>query len=119
MSALDQLHGQERPAVGQGAEVVDGGDAGVLELAGDAGLVREPAGGRGVGREPVLEDLDRHLSAERRVAGPVDDAHPAAGDLVLQFVAAPRSRGRLRPPAPARDGADVWSGPAIFPVAAP
>ena len=52
-AALDQLHGQERPAVGQGADLVDRRDAGVLELAGDPGLVEEPAGGGRVGREPA------------------------------------------------------------------
>ena len=35
-----------RPS-GQRAEVVDGRDGRVLELAGDAGLVEEPPGGRG------------------------------------------------------------------------
>ena len=45
-AALDELHRQERPAVGEGADLVDGRDAGVLELAGDRGLLEEPAGGR-------------------------------------------------------------------------
>ena len=42
--ALDELHRQERPAVGQRADLVDRRDAGVLQLAGDPGLVEEPAG---------------------------------------------------------------------------
>ena len=44
MLALDELHGQERPAVGQGAEVVDRRDARVLQLAGDPGLVAGTGG---------------------------------------------------------------------------
>ena len=51
-AALDQLHGQERPAVGQGADLVDRRDAGVLELAGDPGLLARTGGRPGrVGRE--------------------------------------------------------------------
>ena len=66
---LDQLHGQERPAVGQGAEVVDRRDAGVLELAGDPGLVDEPTRQQRPGGEPLLQDLDGHLAAEGAVVG--------------------------------------------------
>ena len=51
---LDELHRQERPAVGQGADLVDRRDAGVLELAGDPRLVEEPAGGERVGGVAVL-----------------------------------------------------------------
>ena len=40
--ALDQLHGEERPAVGQPAELVDRHDARVRELAADPRLVEEP-----------------------------------------------------------------------------
>ena len=56
-----------------------GGMRGVLELAGDAGLVEEPRAPRGVGRVAVLEDLDRHVAVEGEVAGAVDDAHAARG----------------------------------------
>jgi hypothetical protein len=37
--ALDELHGKEGPAVGQRAEIVDGRDGRVLQLAGDPGFV--------------------------------------------------------------------------------
>ena len=40
---LDQLHGEVRPAVGEGAQLVDRHDARVLELAADLGLLDEPA----------------------------------------------------------------------------
>jgi hypothetical protein len=40
-AALDQLHGEEGPAVGQAAEFVDGHDPGVLQLAADLGLFDE------------------------------------------------------------------------------
>ena len=41
--AFDQLHGEVGPAVGEGAELVDRHDAGVLELAADLRLLDEPA----------------------------------------------------------------------------
>ena len=99
---LDELHGQIRPAVGQGAEVVDGGDVRVLEQAGDPRLVDEPAGGVGILGEPILEHLDGDLAAEGGVGGQEYDAHPAAGDLVPEDVAA---RGRRR-----RDGRGAGGG---------
>ena len=79
--ALDQLHGQERPAVGQRAEVVNRRDGGVLQLAGDAGLVGEAAGRPGFGAVLLLQHLDGDFAAEGGVGGAVDDAHAAAGDL--------------------------------------
>jgi hypothetical protein len=75
-AAADELHGQERPAVGQLAQGVDRRDARVREAGGHPGLDDEPAGVL-----PVLHHLDRHLPVEDRVAGGVDDPHPAAGDL--------------------------------------
>jgi hypothetical protein len=42
-AALDQLHAEEGPAVGQPADGVDRRDAGVLELPGEARLVHEAA----------------------------------------------------------------------------
>ena len=47
-AALDQLHGEVGPAVGEGAQLVDRDDAGVLELAADLGLLDEPADQLGV-----------------------------------------------------------------------
>src|SRR5687767_6232212 len=61
---LDELHGQEGPAVGQGAEVVYGRDAGVLQLAGDLRLDDEAGGGGGVHGRAGPEELDRDLAAE-------------------------------------------------------
>ena len=44
-ATLDELHRQERPAVGQVADLMHGRDAGVLQLAGDASLIDEALGG--------------------------------------------------------------------------
>jgi hypothetical protein len=84
---LDQLHGQERPAVRQHADLVHGGDAGVLQLAGDAGLVAEALGGRRIGRVFRGQHLDGDVAVEGGVAGAVDHAHAAAADLVEQLIA--------------------------------
>ncbi len=92
---LDELHHQERAAVGQRAEVVDRRDAGVLELAGDSRLGEEAACDGRVGRIAILEELDGDVAVEREVAGAVDDAHPAAADDRTECVAG--NRDGLRP----------------------
>src|SRR5262249_13376533 len=104
--ALDQLHHQERAAVGERADVVDGGDGRVLELGGDAGLVEEPGGGRRVGPVAGLQELDGHVAVEGDLAGAVDDAHPAGADLFEKFVARHRRGGcgRVRVGAARRGG---------------
>ena len=69
--ALDELHRQERAAVGQGAGLVDGRDARVLELAGDPGLVDEPAARpRSRAEYRRCEDLDRHVRGPGPRPGP-------------------------------------------------
>ena len=84
VSAADELHGEERSAVGEGPDAIDGRDAGVLEPAGDARLVDEPPRGGGVRRVLRQEDLDGDFAAEVEVEGAEDDAHAAAADLAEQ-----------------------------------
>ena len=84
MGALDELHGQKRPAVRQRAEVVHRRDGGVLELAGNACLVGEPAGHPGAGAVLLLQHLHGDFPAERGIGGAEDDAHAAAGDLITE-----------------------------------
>jgi hypothetical protein len=85
--ALDQLHGEEGPAVGEGAQLVDGDDAGVLELAADLGLLDEAADHLGILAEVVAEDLQGDVAAEVGVAALEDRAHAALGDLAVDAVA--------------------------------
>ena len=94
---LDELHGQERPAIGEGADLVDGRNAGMLQLAGDARLAEEALGGWRIGRVALGQQLDGDVAIEGDVAGAVDDAHAAVADLVKQLVArrAERRDGRL------------------------
>ena len=76
--AAHELHRVEEAAVRQLAEVVDGDDAGVLEAGDEPRLVRLTW--------RAVEDLQRHLAVERRVACEVDDAHPAAAEDGDQLV---------------------------------
>src|SRR5262249_34333079 len=54
----DELHGQEGPAIGESAHLMHGGDAGMLQLAGDPRLAEEALGGRRVGRVTLRQQLD-------------------------------------------------------------
>ena len=85
--ALDQLHREEGPEVGEGAQLVDRHDAGVLELAADLGLLDEAADHVGVVAEVVAQHLEGDVAAEVGVAALEDGAHAAAGDLAVDAVA--------------------------------
>ncbi len=62
------------------ADVVDGGDVGVVEDAGGLRLLLEAAQAVGVGGEGGRQDLDRDVAAEARVLGAVDLPHAARAD---------------------------------------
>src|SRR5262249_34118045 len=76
--ALDEAHGEEGAAVRVDAEIVDGDDAGVVELAGDVGLLDETRAAAGAA---VEADLHGDVAVERLVADAQDAAHAAARDL--------------------------------------
>jgi hypothetical protein len=86
VASADQFHGQEGPAVGQDAQVVDRWDGGMLQLPGDARLILETTHHLGGQLDLLLELLERHLAAEPGVEGAIDDAHAAVGNLLAQFV---------------------------------
>ena len=67
----DELHGQERGAVGQRAEGVDRRDARVLQLGGDLRLADEA-----VGVGPGQQDLEGDVAVEGEVAGGEDPPMP-------------------------------------------
>ena len=67
-------------AVGEATDVMYGRDAGVLELSRDPRLSQESLGGRPVGGEAVLQNLDRHFPVQCTVVGAVDVAHATAAD---------------------------------------
>ena len=61
-------------------EVVERDHVGVVQRAGGASLSLETLEGGGIGPQRLGDDLDRHLSAEPRVARPVDLGHPAGAE---------------------------------------
>ncbi|HVJ82438.1 MAG TPA: hypothetical protein VNC50_15325 [Planctomycetia bacterium] len=83
--ASDELHCQERTAVRQNAYFVNGGYAGMLELARHLAFFDETRNGFSVAAVPVLKDLDGDLSIHRGVVGAIHDPHAAAADLAEQF----------------------------------
>ncbi len=86
-SAVHELHGVERAAVGQRAGVVDRHDARVLEAREDAGLVEQPAGGVGL---VGVQDLECDVAVELGVARAVDRTHAAAAERGDEGVARAR-----------------------------
>ena len=78
----DQFQCQERGAVGERAEGVDGRDAGVRQPGGDLRLADEPVG-RGTGQQ----HLDGDIAVKTEVVGGEDLAHAAAGDFTEHAVA--------------------------------
>jgi hypothetical protein len=58
----------------------------VLEAAGQLGLAQEPPQAVRVGVATGLEPLERGHPSEIHLPGPVHPPHPAAADLLEQFV---------------------------------
>jgi hypothetical protein len=87
-AALDQLHGEEGPAVVQAADLDDGHDAGVLQPAGQPRLLQEAALQAGAPAQLRAQHLDGQVAAQVGVGGAVDGAHAAAADLLQEAVAA-------------------------------
>ena len=83
--ALDQLHGEVGPPVGEGAQLVDRDDAGVLELAGDLGLLDEAAEQLGVAAVAFQEHLDGEVAAQVVVSPFQDRSHAPPGDLAEEL----------------------------------
>ena len=93
--ALDEFHREERPAVGEDADLVYGRDSGVLEPARDLRLFDEPGRGRGVRRVLFVKDFDGDVPVHRPVGRAEDDAHPAPAQFAREFVTR-RHDGRRR-----------------------
>ena len=86
--ALDVLHHDERPAVGELREVEHAGDVLVAHQVDRAGLGEEPLEQLGAARARVQQDLDRDPAADRRVHREVDPAHAALAEQARDAVAA-------------------------------
>ncbi len=84
---VDQLHDQIGPTVGQLADLMHRGNAGMLQAAGQLRLVDKACHGRGIVGEAGLQVLQDDVALEGEIAGRVDDAHAALADLVEDRVA--------------------------------
>ena len=76
---LDQLH-HERPRVARTLEAVDLGDVGMIERRQRLGLALETRQPLGVAGNRRRQRLQRDVAAQRRVARPIDLAHPAGAE---------------------------------------
>ncbi|MFT3774796.1 MAG: hypothetical protein QM820_56325 [Minicystis sp.] len=85
--AVEALHGEEGRAVGPHAEVVDGHDRGVLELALHAGLALEAHARVGLRRGLLAEELHRDLAADAAVLALRDEAHATLAEDAERDVA--------------------------------
>ena len=78
------LHDHVRPAGRIGADVVDRADAGMIERSNRLRFLQQPPGDE-VARPPSrVDELDRHIAAQRRVAGEIHLAHAARADQPAQ-----------------------------------
>ena len=83
--AVDQLHRDERHAVGF-VDVVDRDDVRVVERRRGLRFPDEPGVAIGIRRRVGRQHLDRERAAEARVHGAVHDAHAAAADFFLEAI---------------------------------
>jgi len=112
---------------------VDGDDVRVAEAGEGLDLALEAGPGVGARLAPGVEELEGDEAVEAGVAGPVDDAHAAAGELAFDRVGADRPHGarvaaadapgQAQPGAPGiprwRIRAPVWATGLLFPTTTP
>src|SRR5258708_16433389 len=80
----EQLGNEVRRALVR-ADVVDGKDVGVVQAARRPRFRLEPAHALGALGEGRRQHLERHVAADARIAGPVDDAHAAHPEKSLDL----------------------------------
>jgi len=90
----DQLHGEERAAVGERADLVNRRNRRVLELPRNERFFDEPPGRGAAGPEPLAQQLHRDLPVHGEVPRAVHQPHAAMPDLFEQLVAGRRRGAR-------------------------
>ena len=85
--AFDVLHHHEVDAV-FASDVMDDDNVGVIEGGGSLGFLHEAALALRIGRPLAQQDFHRHESIQMKVAGLVDDAHPAFAQLGFDSIVA-------------------------------
>ena len=83
--ALEQLHGDERPAL-ELPDVVDRADVGMIERRCRARFAAKPLDRLRIPGNVVGKEFQRDVPAEPRVPGLVDHAHPAPAQLFQDAV---------------------------------
>lgn len=83
--ALQQLHGDEVPAVNL-VDVVNDADIGVIEGRGSLRFTLKPLQGVRILRQVVGQEFQRHQAAEPGVLGFIDDTHPAGPEFIQDAV---------------------------------
>ena len=83
-ASLDELHRQEGPAIGQGANLVHGRDSRVLQLTSDPCLTEEALGRYRIGRVALGEQLDGDIAIEGNIAGAIHNTHAPVANLVKE-----------------------------------
>ena len=116
--ALDPLHDEEGPAVGERAEVGDADDARVVDEGGRAPLAHEAGRHLRVVGDRRVQQLDRHGRAGALAARAEDDPHRAPPHLALEVVGPDPARGPPRA-RPLRAGRRVRDQPAQLDGEAP
>ena len=74
-------HGEVKPAAGSLSDVVDGADVGVIESRRRPRFGEEPLLRAFIRHQVGRQEFERHETAQPRVFGFVDHAHPAAADF--------------------------------------
>ena len=97
--SVDELHDDERTA-GILAVVVHGDDVRVVQRGDGLGFLPEPGHEIGVSAVFGAEHLDRDVTIQLLVVGPVDGRHPALADRPKDAVATPEDRSDVRQAAP-------------------
>ena len=95
-AALDQLHGEVRPAVGEPAQVVDRHDAGVLQLAADLRFFDEALLQFRTGHVFIPQHLEGEVAAQKRVMAAQHQTHASPTDLGVEAIADGRRLGQQR-----------------------
>ncbi len=86
--SLNQLHGDERTRIAQGAHLVYGHHAGMLKSTIDSGLRGESTQQVGTVCKLAAHHLDCHCAVQQPVMSPINDAHATASDSFADVVTA-------------------------------
>ena len=85
-AALQQLHHDVKPTVGGHAEIGDRYRVRMMHASGRARLPAKSLLRCFVTDEPLAENFDSHRAFDQQMRGPVNRAHPAAAEPLVQAI---------------------------------